>query len=85
MSTPLMTSPESVIGLVAAYSETLTERIDVHSPHRTKIIIVKEDAPWFDSDIENAKRHKRKAEKVWRSTGRSVHREQYIQAKAKAK
>jgi hypothetical protein len=60
------------------YMKTLSLLIDKHAPQKTKTIVIRPVTPWFGPDIAQAKRERRKYEKLWRKTKLTVHRSMYI-------
>ena len=67
--------------LADTYNAVLRELLDKHAPVKTKTITVHPTAPWYGDDIAAAKKVRRKAEKKWRETGLTVHRQLYKEAK----
>lgn len=63
--------------LVQRYNDGLRELLDKHAPLRTKLIIVRPNTPWYDDNLRDAKRKRRKAERIMRRTNLTVHREIY--------
>ena len=55
-----------------------TKTLDRHAPVVTKTISIHPETPWFKKDIELAKRERMQAEKTWRKTHHSVHKEIFI-------
>lgn len=62
-------SPDSLNDLVKCYNNTLTQALERHAPLRSKVIRSRPLVPWFNEDIKNARREKRKAERKWRRSG----------------
>lgn len=56
--------------LVDGYQETLSRLIDHHPPIKKKVIRARSQVPWNNEEIAKAKRERRKAETVWRRSGR---------------
>ena len=54
--------------LVRRYQDTLTSVIDHHAPTKTRIIVARPKVPWYNEEIDKAKRARRKAERIWRRT-----------------
>ena len=50
------------------YQDTLTSVIDHHAPIKTRIIVARPKVPWYNEEIDKAKRARRKAERIWRRT-----------------
>ena len=64
---------------VSVYNSTLENALNSHAPVISKTITIHSDAPWYNDDIAEAKREKRRAEKLWRKTKLTVHREIYVE------
>ena len=60
--------PEDPDALVNCYKSTLSSVLNQNAPIQSRYIIIRSRAPWFNDDIKNAKREKRKAELRWRSS-----------------
>ena len=54
--------------LVDPYNNTLRLLLDRHAPIMSKKVLFRPTVPWINSDIINAKRQRRKAERKWRTT-----------------
>ena len=54
--------------LVEDYTTTLSQVLDHHAPLRTKKVRARPKIPWYTSEIAEAKRGRRKAERRWRRT-----------------
>ena len=57
------------------YDTQLTNVLNKHAPPKEKSIVIRPQQPWFSDDLHLAKSEKRKAERLWRRTGLTVHRE----------
>ena len=55
----------------------VTLRSALNEPAKTKIIKILQSSPWFDSEYENLRRLRRKAEKHFKNT-LEVHKENYV-------
>ena len=62
-------TPDTLDDLVNNYNTTLIQALDRHAPLRTKLIQSRPLVPWFNEEIKEARREKRRAERKWRSTG----------------
>ena len=51
---------------VRAYDKTLTKLIDHHALLKTKTLKTRPSASWYNSEIDVAKRLRRKLERAWR-------------------
>ena len=55
--------------LVEDYTTTLLSQVlDGHAPLKTKTVQARPKVPWYTSEIAEAKRRRRKAERKWRRT-----------------
>ena len=63
------------------YDEELSKALDAVAPEKTRSIPVRSEQEWFDDDIRKAKQKRRQAERKWRKTDLTVHRQIYMQAK----
>ena len=57
--------------------------LNKHAPSKEKSILIRPQLPWFSDDLHRAKSEKRKAERLWRGTGLTVHCEIFKEEKAK--
>ena len=64
--------------LTNAYNETLSNLLDRHAPLKSKTVTIHPTSPWYTPEIHEAKKIKRKAERTWRRTRLTVHREIFI-------
>ena len=64
--TPLSSSDLDM--LVRDYNASLSSIMDHHAPLKTKTVGVKPQASWYNADIAEAKRRRRKAERRWTKT-----------------
>ena len=72
-----------VTDLLDIYDTQLTTVLNKHAPPKEKSIVIRPQQPWFPDDHHRAKSEKRKAERLWRRTGLTVHREIFKEEKAK--
>ena len=68
----------SVIEKVNGYNSVLSKLVEEHAPLRTKKIKVVPEAPWFDDEYGELRKHRRKAEKKYRRSGKEADRNTYI-------
>lgn len=61
-------NPNDLDTLLHDYNTTLRSVLDCHAPLRTKTVKARTKVPWFNNDIAEAKRQRRKAERTWRRT-----------------
>ena len=79
----LLAKPENfnnVDSAVHAYNHILSELLEKHAPLKKRSFTVRKDAAWFTSEIGDAKRARRKAERLYRRTKLTVHREMFLEA-----
>ena len=62
-------TPDTLSDLVTCYNSTLASSLDRHAPLITKTIPARPFVPWFNDDIKEARKQRRKAERRWRHTG----------------
>ena len=74
---------ESVSDLLNRYNVHLTSVLDKHAPKKEKSVVVRPLQPWFTDELHQAKNERRKAERLWRRTGLTVHKEIYRAEKCK--
>ena len=63
--------------LSTQYNYTIAGLIDSHVPLITRVIIIRPKTPWYNSELSDAKRQLRRAERRWRQTRLLVHRDIY--------
>ena len=75
----LLNCPETsnISEKVIAYNTILREKADKFAPRVTKMIKVKQNAPWFDCEYKMMRRNRRKAEKKYRRTGSEEDQNEY--------
>ena len=64
---------------VTTYNRVLTGLLDKHAPAVTKKVTIHPEAPWFNEEIDAAKKARRHAENTWRKTKLNVHRDTFIE------
>ena len=62
-------TPDTLSDLVTCYNSTLASSLDQHAPLITKTIPARPLVPWFNDDIKEARKQRRKAERRRRHTG----------------
>jgi exonuclease III len=73
----------SVSDLLKKYESHLSEVLNKHAPAKEKSVVIRPQQPWFSDELHLAKSEKRKAERLWRRTGLTVHREIFNTEKVK--
>ena len=72
--------------LVDVYNDGLRRGLDRHAaPSVTRRVRDRPSAPWMTEEIREARRRRRLAERRWRATRLTVHREIYAKARAAVK
>jgi exonuclease III len=66
--------------MIDHYNSVLSQLIDAYAPERKRTVTLHSAAPWYDSKIGDAKRARRKAERKWRKSKLTIHRDLYLQA-----
>ena len=72
---------DNVNTIVSSYNTLLEELLDKHAPVITRIVTVHPQTLWYNHNIDEAKKERRRAEKLWRSTKLSIHRDLFIAKK----
>ena len=73
--------PDALTDLVFCYGSTMTSLLDKHAPLQKKTITVRPRVPWFNNEIKEAKRLRRRNERIWRRTGLESDRLNFINAR----
>ena len=77
----LSSSFNDVDTAVTTYNTELAKILDKHAPIVRKTVTLHPEAPWFNDEIKNAKKERRKAEHTWRKSNLTVHREIFVEKK----
>ncbi|KAK2169189.1 hypothetical protein LSH36_12g34021 [Paralvinella palmiformis] len=80
VSSLVMDPPDDVDHLVDLYDNTLRDIVDQHAPLRTKEMPSRPMLPWYNKNIQAAKRHRRYCERLWIKTSLCVHFEMFKSA-----
>ena len=70
---------QNVESLAKEYDEVLCKALDKLAPKRTRTIVIRPNAPWYNEEIATQKRKRRRLERKWRSTGLEIDRVNYIE------
>ena len=73
--------PDALTDLVSCYGSTMTSLLDKHAPLQKKTIMVRLRVPWFNNEIKEAKRLRRRNERIWRRTGLESDRVKFIKVR----
>ena len=57
------------------YHHVLSATLDKRAPMRTNLVSGRTEAPWLNNGIWDARARRRKAERRWRETGLTIHRD----------
>ena len=60
------------------YDETLRDAMDKIAPMKSRTIVLRYDAPWYNEDITKQKRIRRRLERKWRSSKLESDKENYL-------
>jgi hypothetical protein len=71
---------DDVATLVKVYDAVLSDLLDKHAPMKERKFTIRKESPWFTSEIGEAKRARRKAERKWRKTNLTIHRQIFLEA-----
>ena len=71
--------------LVDVYNDGLRRVLDRHAPSATRRVRDRPSAPWMTEELREARRRRRLAERRWRATRLTVHREIYANERAVVK
>ena len=75
ISDPLPTDLDAAVSL---YDTTLRSLLDKHAPVKTRSVVNRPSpSPWMNETILETKRARRKAEKNWKKSGLTIHRQIY--------
>jgi hypothetical protein len=67
--------------LIDQYNSDILHVINKHAPEKTKTVTLRPHSPWYNDEIHNSKKQRRKAETTWRQSGLEIHRQIYCQAR----
>ena len=78
ISSELYTCPSGNIDeYVMQYNTVLKRILDQHAPEVEKKVMIRHNPPWFNNEVAELKRARRRAERKWRSTKLTVHQEMF--------
>jgi hypothetical protein len=66
-----------------AYNQVLSELLEKHAPLQQKTITLHPSAPWYTDEIKEAKQERRQADRKWRQSGLTVHKQIFQELKIK--
>nr|XP_054768161.1 uncharacterized protein LOC129275690 [Lytechinus pictus] len=64
---------------VNMYNMKLLDLLNKHAPVESKVITIKPKAPWYSEEIKEAKRCRRRAERLMQKSGLCIHKQLYKQ------
>jgi len=76
---------DDVDHLVDLFNTTLRDLVGEHAPLRIKEMPRRSLLPWYNKNIQDAKRHRMYCERVWIRTGLCVHYEMFKVSKIQLK
>ena len=65
--------------LVSIYQNELLAVLNKHAPLKTRTLTIRPQAEWNTADIRKAKQLRRRAERLWRKTGLTIHRDTFME------
>ena len=75
--TAIRQSDSYVDDKVNDFNNSLRTVLDTHAPLSTRMVSDRTSKPWITQEIRDAKRARRRAERKWRKTGLTVHKQIY--------
>ena len=69
---------QSVESLTKEYDEVLCKVMNKLAPVKSRTIVIRPNAPWYNEEIANQKRKRRRLERKWRSTGLERDKGNYV-------
>ena len=69
----------TLVELTDLYDTELRDILDRLAPIKTRTITIRPESEWYNSEIRAAKQQRRQAERLWRKTGLTVHREIFME------
>jgi hypothetical protein len=64
--------------LIDKYENTLKETLQQHAPQKRRTITLRPLSPWYNEQIGQEKRNRRKLERRWRASGLCIDRQLYV-------
>jgi hypothetical protein len=64
--------------LIDKYENALKETLQQHAPQKRRIITLRPLSPWYNEEIGQEKRNRRKPERRWRVSGLCIDRQLYV-------
>jgi len=76
---------QPVNDLILLYNNLIKATLDKHAPEKTRTITLRPTIPWINDDLKAAKQERRKAERRWRHSRLTIHREIYVHCRAEVR
>jgi hypothetical protein len=73
-----------VQSLANIYEDGLKRVLDRQAPLVTRRVRIRPSAPWLTSQVRDARRKRRRAERLWKKTKLTIHRDMFVDARNKA-
>nr|KAG5708689.1 hypothetical protein BaRGS_034906 [Batillaria attramentaria] len=64
--------------LADSYNTGLRKVLDRHAPSVTRRVRDRPSSPWLSDDVRDARRKRRAAERRWRKSGLTIHRQMFV-------
>nr|KAG5695585.1 hypothetical protein BaRGS_034007 [Batillaria attramentaria] len=64
--------------LADSYNTGLRKVLDRHAPSVTRRVRDRPSSPWLSGDVRDARRKRRAAERRWRKSGLTIHRQMFV-------
>ena len=77
VSSQVVVQPDDADHLMDFYNNTLRDIVDEYAPLRTKEVPRRPMLPWYNKNIQAAKRHRKYCERLWKRTGLCLHYEMF--------
>ena len=74
-----MNTEQPLDQLVSIYQNDLLSVLNKHAPLKTRTFTIRPQAEWYTADIRKAKQLRRRAERLWRKTGLTIHRDIFME------
>lgn len=80
-SSKLLTDPESnICNLTTQYNNTLSSLLEKYAPEKQRLVTLRPNSPWYDDELREEKRKKRRLERKYKSSGLEVFRQLFKEA-----
>jgi hypothetical protein len=72
--------PDDLSDLVTSYEQTLGDLLEKHAPLKSKSMVLRPNAPWYDESLRSAKQEKRRHERTWMKFKQDSDRQVYTES-----